>query len=185
MSAHDIQTSKFLSYVLRHRPDSIGIALDENGWIAVDELLDAAGRSGKRLSREQLERVVATNDKQRFALSDDGLRIRASQGHSVKVDLDLTAKEPPELLYHGTVERFLEAIRTQGLQRGRRHHVHLSIDEVTATKVGSRRGKPVILVVEAGRMHSAGHEFYRSANNVWLTGEVPPEYLRFPSDLVS
>jgi len=174
----DIQTSKFLSYVLRHRPDRIGITLDENGWVDVEELLEATRRQGKRLSRERLEQVVASSDKKRFALSEDGRRIRANQGHSVSVDLDLEPTEPPELLFHGTVERFLDSIRTQGLVRGRRHHVHLSPDEATARKVGSRRGKPVILVIEASRMHAAGHRFFRSANNVWLTEKVPPEFVR-------
>lgn len=174
----DIQTSKFLSYVLRHRPDSIGITLDENGWVDIGELLAAAQRHGKNVSRTQLERVVATNDKKRFALSDDGRRIRASQGHSVAVDLDLEPVIPPKLLYHGTVERFLDSIRAQGLVRGSRHHVHLSPDEATARKVGSRRGKPIILTVEAAQMHEAGHQFFRSANNVWLTEKVPVEFLQ-------
>ncbi len=174
----ELQTSKFLSYVLRHRPDSIGITLDENGWVEVDELLAAAQRSGKQLSRQRLEQVVADSDKKRFALSEDGQRIRANQGHSVSVDLDLEPTEPPKLLYHGTVERFLDSIRAEGLVRGSRHHVHLSPDEATARKVGSRRGKPVILVVEAGRMHVAGYPFFRSANNVWLTEKVPAEFLR-------
>jgi len=174
----DVHTSKFLSYVLRHRPDSIGIALDENGWVDVEVLLAAAERHGKRLSRQVLERAVAENDKKRFAFSEDGRRIRASQGHSVSVDLALEPIEPPELLYHGTVERFLESIREKGLVRGSRHHVHLSPDEATARKVGSRRGKPVILVVEAGRMHQAGYQFFRSANGVWLTESVPAEFLR-------
>ena len=173
----DVKTSKFLSYVLRHRPDSIGITLDENGWADIGELLAAAQSHGKKVSRTQLERVVATNDKKRFALSDDGQRIRASQGHSVSVDLDLQPVVPPGLLYHGTVERFLNSIRAQGLVRGNRHHVHLSPDEATARKVGSRRGKPVILIVEAAQMHEAGHQFFRSANNVWLTEKVPVEFL--------
>lgn len=173
------QCSKFLSYVLRHRPNSIGITLDDNGWVDVDVLLAAAQRHGKNISRALLEEVVATNDKKRFAFSEDGKRIRASQGHSVSVDLDLKPVAPPELLYHGTIERFLDSIRTQGLVRGSRHHVHLSPDEATARKVGSRRGKPVILIVEAARMHAAGHQFFCSANNVWLTEKVPPEFLRF------
>lgn len=174
----DVNKSKFLSYVLRHRPDSIGITLDENGWVDVDLLLAAAERHGKSLSRTSLEQIVATNDKKRFAFSNDGRRIRANQGHSVSVDLDLEPTVPPEFLYHGTVERFLDSIRAEGLVRGNRHHVHLSPDEATARKVGSRRGKPVILVVEAARMHAAGHEFFRSANNVWLTDTVPVKFLR-------
>ena len=173
----DVRTSKFLSYVLRHRPDSIGITLDENGWVEIDELLAAAQRHEKELSRTRLERIVATSDKRRFAISGDGQRIRANQGHSVSVDLDLTPAVPPKLLYHGTVERFLDSIRAQGLIRGSRHHVHLSPDEKTAQKVGSRRGKPVILIVEAAQMHEAGHTFFRSANDVWLTDEVPPKFL--------
>lgn len=173
-----VQTSKFLSYVLRHRPDSIGITLEENGWVDVDVLLAAAQRHRKRISRELLERVVAENDKKRFALSDDGQRIRASQGHSVSVDLNLQPVQPPEFLYHGTVGRFLDSIRSQGLVRGKRHHVHLSPDEATARKVGSRRGKPVILTIEADRMHAAGHQFFCSANGVWLTDRVPSEFVR-------
>jgi putative RNA 2'-phosphotransferase len=173
-----IKTGKFLSYVLRHRPDSIGITLDKNGWVDIDELLTAARANGKRVSRQDLEQIVATNDKKRFAVSDDGRYIRACQGHSVSVDLDLAPTVPPEFLYHGTVERFLDSIRAQGLVRGNRHHVHLSPDEATAQKVGSRRGKPVILIVEAAQMHQAGHQFFRSANNVWLTEKVPVEFLR-------
>jgi putative RNA 2'-phosphotransferase len=174
----DVKTSKFLSYILRHRPDSIDITLDENGWVDIDELLAAAQRHGKELSRARLEQIVATNDKKRFAVSDDGRYIRASQGHTVSVDLDLAPTVPPEFLYHGTVERFLDSIRSQGLIRGSRHHVHLSPDEATAQKVGSRRGKPVILIVEATRMHAAGHQFFRSDNNVWLTENVPARFLR-------
>ena len=144
----------------------------------MDELLDACRRHGKPISRWQLEEVVATNDKKRFSFSADGLRIRANQGHSVEVDLKLEPREPPELLFHGTVARFLDSIRRQGLARGSRQHVHLSPDEETARRVGQRRGRPAILVVEAGRMHRDGHPFYLSENGVWLTDAVPPEYLR-------
>lgn len=178
MSGRIAEISKFLSFVLRHQPQAIGITLDSQGWVAVDELLSAAARHGKSISRAQLEEVVATNDKRRFALSNDGVRIRANQGHSVEVDLALTPLAPPELLYHGTVERFLESIRVQGLLRGERHHVHLSPDRETAQRVGQRRGRPVVLVVEAGRMHRDGHVFRRSENGVWLADAVPPEYLR-------
>ena len=133
---------------------------------------------GNRSSREQLEEVVATNDKKRFSFSPDGQLIRANQGHSVEVDLGLVPIEPPELLYHGTVERFLDSIRAQGLLRGNRHHVHLSADREKAARVGQHRGQPVVLVVEAGRMHNDGHAFYRSENGVWPTETVPAEYLR-------
>ncbi len=171
------RVSKFLSYVLRHRPDSIGIELDENGWVAVDVLLAAAAVNSKAITRELLDEVVATNDKKRFAFSDDGLRIRANQGHSIAVDLALDAQIPPDKLYHGTVQKFLDTIMKDGLIKGKRHHVHLSGDIETATKVGSRRGKPVLLEVAAKRMHRAGHSFYQSRNGVWLTDAVPPAYL--------
>lgn len=178
VSKRIVEISKFLSLVLRHQPETIGITLDAEGWALVDELLEAAGRRGKSITRQQLEEVVATNDKKRFSLSPDGRRIRANQGHSIEVDLNLAPVEPPELLYHGTVERFLDSIRAQGLLRGNRRHVHLSGDEETASRVGQRRGRPIVLVVEAGRMHRDGHCFYRSANGVWLTDAVPPQYLR-------
>jgi putative RNA 2'-phosphotransferase len=182
MSKQIVELSKFLSYVLRHKPEAIGIALDEEGWVAVDELLAAAARHGKSISRELLDEIVATSDKRRFALSPDGCSIRANQGHSVEVDLALAPVEPPELLYHGTVEPFLDSIRRQGLRRGKRQHVHLSPDRETAARVGARRGKPVILIVEAAHLHRAGHQFFRSENEVWLTDAVPPEYLRIPKD---
>jgi putative RNA 2'-phosphotransferase len=176
------RTSRFLSYVLRHRPETVGLELDEGGWVRVDELLAACRRHGRPISRAQLEAVVRSSDKQRFSFSRDGLRIRANQGHSVPIDLGLAPVAPPELLYHGTVARFLDAIRQEGLLRGKRHHVHLSADEPTARRVGRRRGAPVVLVVESGRMHRDGLTFYRSANGVWLTDAVPPEYLRFPGE---
>ncbi|MCL4205496.1 MAG: RNA 2'-phosphotransferase [Pirellulaceae bacterium] len=178
MSEQPAATSKFLSLVLRHRPDAIGITLDAEGWVSVEVLLAACAQHGRTISREQLDAVVRTNDKQRFAFSADGSRIRANQGHSLPVDLGLAPVEPPELLYHGTVSRFLESIRRDGLTKGKRHHVHLSPDIQTATKVGQRRGRPVVLVIEAGRMFREGHTFYRSENGVWLTDAVPPDYLR-------
>ncbi|WP_436717367.1 RNA 2'-phosphotransferase [Roseiconus lacunae] len=176
-----VSTSKFLSLVLRHRPEVIGVKLDPEGWICIDELISQANAHGKAITLELLHEVVATNDKKRFALSDDGLRIRASQGHSVSgVELNLEQKTPPKSLYHGTVAAFLDSIRATGLQKRSRHHVHLSPDEETATKVGSRRGKPIILRVAAENMHRDGHQFYLSANGVWLVDAVPPNYLTFP-----
>jgi putative RNA 2'-phosphotransferase len=136
--------------------------------------------AGKPITREQLEQAIATNDKQRFALSPDGTRIRANQGHSVEVDLGLVPQEPPELLYHGTARQFLEPIRAEGLVAGKRQHVHLSADVPTALKVGSRHGQPVPLTVRAGAMHRDGLAFYRSENGVWLTDNVPPEFIVFP-----
>jgi putative RNA 2'-phosphotransferase len=172
-----VRPSKFLSFVLRHKPEAIGIALDEAGWTDVDALLAAAAAHGTRITREELDDIVAFSDKQRFALSPDGKRIRANQGHSVEVDLQLAPATPPERLYHGTVAEFLDSIRAQGLVKGARHHVHLSADEDTAKRVGGRRGKPIVLVVRAGEMAAAGHVFYRSDNGVWLVEHVPPEFL--------
>jgi putative RNA 2'-phosphotransferase len=175
-----VRLSKFLSLVLRHEPERIGISLDPEGWVAVEDLLAAAARAGKPISREQLDLVVATNDMKRFAFSPDGVRIRASQGHSVEVDLGLPPVVPPERLFHGTATRFLDAIRADGLRPQSRQHVHLSPDEETAVKVGQRHGKPVVLVVLAGAMHQDGNVFYRSENGVWLTAAVPVRYLEFP-----
>jgi putative RNA 2'-phosphotransferase len=177
MDPNLVKTSKFLSLVLRHRPEAIGLALDAQGWADVDELIARAAAQGHRLTRELLGRVVAENDKRRFALSDDGARIRANQGHSIPVDLALERQEPPEILYHGTSERSLASIEREGLRRGQRHHVHLSADPETARNVGARHGRPVVLRVAAGAMWRHGVVFYRSANGVWLTAAVPPDYL--------
>ena len=173
-----VNISKFMSFALRHQPESVGLTPDAGGWITVDDLIAAAQKQGIPLDRAVLETIVAQNDKQRFAFSDDGLRIRANQGHSFPVDLGLAPLIPPELLYHGTASRFLPSIREQGLRPGSRQQVHLSSDEVTATAVGQRHGKPVVL---AGRMFHDGFLFYRSANGVWLTDAVPAAYLRFPA----
>ncbi|MFI2783975.1 RNA 2'-phosphotransferase [Streptomyces sp. ALB3] len=171
-----VKVSKFLSKHLRHEPGRIGIRLDAQGWVAVDELLRACARHGVTLTRAELEHVAASSDKQRFAV--DGDRIRANQGHSVTVDLGLPPVEPPAYLYHGTVARTLDAIRAEGLRPMNRHHVHLSPDRETAVRVGSRRGAPVVLTVDSGAMHRAGHVFRVSANGVWLTDCVPPDFLR-------
>lgn len=174
------RTSKFLSLVLRHKPDEIGLSLDENGWASVEELIVCANRSGRKLDRAIIEEVVATSDKKRFALSPDGLRIRANQGHSVEVDLALEPRQPPEILFHGTATRFLDSIRAKGLLPGSRQHVHLSLDEATAIKVGQRHGKPVVIKVRSGEMGRAGFMFFCSVNGVWLTDRVSPEYLENP-----
>lgn len=175
-----VELSKFLSWVLRHRPDAIGIILDDAGWTDVDALLAHSRAHGRPLTRELLERIVMESPKQRFALSEDRRRIRASQGHSVEVELGYEPATPPEVLFHGSVASNIAAIRGDGLRKMSRHHVHLSPDEATARSVGGRRGKPVILRVAAGRMHREGHVFFRSANGVWLTEHVPPEYIEFP-----
>jgi uncharacterized protein (TIGR02452 family) len=175
-----VRVSKFLSLVLRHDPGRIGITLDDAGWTDVAGLLAACAADGVAITRDELTAIVASSDKQRFALSPDGERIRANQGHSVEVDLQLAPAMPPARLFHGTVARVVEAIRAQGLLRGERHHVHMSADLETATRVGGRRGKPVILTVRADEMVAAGHVFYRSDNGVWLVEHVPPSFIEFP-----
>ncbi len=176
-----IRISKLLSYLLRHQPEAMGLVLDRAGWAQVAQVLDALRAHGENVSLEELVAIVQASDKQRFALSRDGARIRANQGHSVDVDLRLSPETPPEVLYHGTVARFLESIRVHGLLRGARTHVHLSADVSIAKMVAARRrGAAVVLTVNAGAMHRAGQVFFRSANGVWLTEHVPPTYLQFP-----
>ncbi len=176
-----IRTSKFLSLVLRHEPERVDLKLDSAGWVGVAELLQAVKRHGVALTLDQLKHIVATSDKKRFALSEDGARIRASQGHSIEVDLQYTPQLPPELLYHGTATRFLDSIRAKGLLKMARHHVHLSAERLATVQVGARHGKPALLVIRAGDMHRAGHIFYRSANGVWLVDHVPTQFIAFPA----
>lgn len=177
MSAPIVKTSKFLSYILRHNPGQIGLTLDPHGWVEVEMLLRCAAAHGRPLSRELLAEVVAHNDKQRFSFSPDGRLIRANQGHSLPVDLQLTPSEPPAVLFHGTADRFWPAIQVEGLLPRKLHHVHLSVDIETARQVGRRHGRPLILRVAADEMGAAGHLFYRSENGVWLTEHVPPRFL--------
>lgn len=178
MSKHTTKISKLLSLVLRHKPETIGVSLDKNGWLAVDDLLTSLEASGNPISLALLKEVVDTNEKQRFIFSDDGLKIRANQGHSItSVDMAFTATVPPDVLYHGTVAKYLESIEENGLQKMSRQHVHLSETTDTANIVGKRRGNPVILKVNAGEMHRAGFEFYLSANGVWLTDYVPAKFI--------
>lgn len=179
MERNAAKISKFLSLVLRHRPEQIGIQLNAAGWVAVDELLAACRTHGHAITLAELQFIVANNDKQRFSFSADGSLIRANQGHSIEVELGYEPATPPATLYHGTAERFLDSIKAQGLLKGRRHHVHLSADEATALKVGQRHGKPVVLQVQAEVMHREGFQFYLSENGVWLTEHVPVHYLIF------
>ncbi|XVN13483.1 RNA 2'-phosphotransferase [Pseudomonas corrugata] len=168
------ETSKFLSYVLRHEPQAIGLQLDSEGWADIESLIAGAAEDGRPLNMDLIQAVVSSSDKKRFSLSDDGLRIRAVQGHSTgTVSLQHVEKEPPELLYRGTATRFLESIREKGLIPGSRHHVHLSQDMQTAIAVGQRYGKPVVLKVDALRMHQQGFKFFQAENGVWLTDHVP------------
>lgn len=169
--------SKFLSLILRHNPGKIGLQLDDNGWADVEELLQKIKKPG--VTMEVLKEVVKTCDKQRFAFNEDKSKIRASQGHSIKVDLEYVPIEPPEFLYHGTVGKFREDIKRKGLLKMNRHHVHLSTDIETAMRVGSRRGVPIILIIQSGKMHADGMVFYQSANGVWLTDRVAPAYIEF------
>lgn len=172
-----VTISKFMSYVLRHDPAAIGLDVDANGWADIEQLIDRANARGRRLSRETVDEVVERNDKKRFVVSEDGRRIRAAQGHSMNVDLQLEPREPREVLHHGTVRQAVESIRARRLSSRSRNHVHLSTDEQTARKVGQRHGNPVVLRIRAGDMWAAGHKFYLSENGVWLTDAVPPEFI--------
>ena len=178
----ETKISKFLSLVLRHSPQTIGIALDENGWVATEELLAKSNQQGTKLSLDVLQTVVRNSDKQRFAFNEDGTRIRASQGHSVPVELGYAPQTPPDLLYHGTAAKNLASIRESGLTKGKRHDVHLSATPETARQVGARHGTPTVLTVHSGRMHADGIAFFRADNGVWLTDSVPPAYLGFSTE---
>lgn len=169
--------SKWLSKHLRHSPERIGITLEEGGWVEVDTLLKAAHRNLMMISREQLDEIVEKNDKSRFSFDETGTKIRANQGHSVEVDLQLEPQTPPDVLLHGTGKQNRESIFRDGLVKGRRHHVHLSRDLETATKVGTRHGKPIVFKVDATGMSRDGFQFFCSDNGVWLTDAVPPQYL--------
>lgn len=173
------QVSKFMSLVLRHKPDEIGLHLNENGWANVQELIDKMNASGAGVDFNLINTVVETNDKKRFSFNEDKKMIRANQGHSIEVELQLKEVQPLDFLYHGTVEKFIEVIKKEGLQKMQRQHVHLSKDTETAIKVGARRGKPVILTINAGAMYTDGYKFYLSENGVWLTDEVPARYIQF------
>ena len=170
--------SKFMSLVLRHNPAKAGLTLDGNGWADVDKLLAGLNRSRRSpVTLDDLKEVVATNDKQRFSFNADYTKIRANQGHSVKVDVELREAEPPDILYHGTAEKFMESIKAEGLKAKTRLYVHLSADEETAVKVGRRHGVPRVLLIDAGKMYADGFKFYLSENGVWLTESVPAEYV--------
>jgi len=172
------EISKFLSYVLRHEPQAIGIQLDSQGWVDINTLIEGAAGHGRTLLRDEVLAVVASNDKQRFAVSADGCRIRANQGHSTRsVAIEHVRKEPPARLYHGTASRFLDSIRRDGLIAGSRHHVHLSQQRQTAIEVGRRYGSPVVLEVDAAKMHEQGFSFFQADNGVWLTERVPVAFL--------
>ncbi len=178
-----IKISKYLSRHLRHAPHDLGLELEPGGWVAVEDLLQAGRQHRFPISRAELDEVVAGSDKQRFAFDETRARIRANQGHSVEVDLQFEAIEPPAVLYHGTGHGNVASIMESGLCKMKRHHVHLSGDVVTAIKVGQRHGRPVVFRVDAAAMHAAGFVFFRSANGVWLVDAVPPQYLNLQGDV--
>lgn len=171
-----VKISKFLSFVLRHSPESIGIVLDEHGWADISEIIQ---KSSLNLNFEIIEKTVQENNKKRFSLSPDRKKIRASQGHTIQTDVELKKEIPPEFLYHGTAEKHLGAILKEGLKPMKRLHVHLSKDMETAVSVGRRHGKPSVLKIHSGRMHEDGFVFYLSENSVWLTDSVPVQYIEF------
>ena len=179
MNADYIEKSKYLSYILRHRPDALGLKLTKDGWLDIAQFIEACQKKNISFSQEDIRYIVENNNKNRFAYSDDGLRIRASQGHSVKnVKIPMASKIPPPVLYHGTTTRFLNSILKKGLLPKTRHHVHLSKDIKTALSVGGRHGDPELLQINAADMYASGnHTFYLSENNVWLTDTVPVKYL--------
>lgn len=171
------QISKFMSYVLRHHPELIGLNLDENGWANVDELITKSTKDSQGFTFEELDEIVQTNSKKRFAFNEDKTRIRASQGHSIDINLALIPQQPPEFLYHGTAQNNVESILENGIEKRSRQHVHLSIDKETATNVGMRRGRPIILTISTEKMFDDGILFYLSENNVWLTDFVDAKYI--------
>lgn len=175
--ARMVRISKYLSKYLRHQPQQLGLELESGGWVRVDTLLAACAREGMRITREDLDEAVARNNKQRFGFDESCERIRAKQGHSVAVDLQLDPRLPPEVLYHGTGREAVGPIMREGLRKMRRHHVHLSPDVGTAMVVGKRHGPPVVFAVDAAAMQADGHVFYRSDNGVWLVDSIPPQYL--------
>ena len=177
MSDQVVRISKFLSLVLRHDPQKIGLELDAQGWAQIDELLHKMSANGISISREVLEEVVAENNKQRFKVSECGLRIRANQGHSISVELGLQPKKPPELLFHGTATKNRKSILQTGLNKQSRQHVHLSADRETAVKVAVRHGKPIVFLVDTKAMQGDDYQFFQSENGVWLIDHVPAKYL--------
>jgi putative RNA 2'-phosphotransferase len=184
MKTNLVRTSKFLSLVLRHKPEHIGLTLDEHGWADVEELIVKCHQHRVHLSVALMDKLIASDNKGRFSFNEDRTKFRANQGHSIKVDLQLAEVEPVKALYHGTARRNHKAIREEGLKKMKRHHVHLSADYETALIVGKRYDKktPMVYRVDAPRMALRGHRFYLSENGVWLTDHVPPRYLQVCSE---
>ena len=179
MNQNNKHISKFLSYVLRHKPEEIDLTLDQNGWADLNELLAKMAGEFKGINIETIVEVVESNDKQRFALNEDQTKIRANQGHSIEVDVELEQAVPPSVLYHGTVAKFIASIKQDGLQKRNRQHVHLSATVDTAIIVGTRRGEAIILEIAAYQMHTDGFQFFLSKNGVWLTDQIPSKYINY------
>lgn len=177
MRKEDDKLSVFISLILRHKPETIGICLDEHGWENVDELIDGINHVGRKIDMEILEEIVRTDNKQRYSFNENKTLIRANQGHSIPVDVELKEKQPPKVLYHGTASRFLDSIMQEGLKPMSRLYVHLSSDMETAMKVGKRHGEPVVLIINSEEMYKDGIEFYLSENGVWLTKSVDKKYI--------
>lgn len=174
----NIKLSKFLCLILRHKPETIGIKLDKHGWTDVSKLIENMNEAGKNLSLNKLKEIVETDNKNRFSFKENFKKIRANQGHSINIDLGYNPQQPPEFLYHGTAEKFVNSIFEKGLKKQNRHHVHLSVDTETAVKVGQRHGKPFVLKVFSGKMYKDGFKFFLAENDVWLTDNVPGKYLK-------
>lgn len=173
----DIELGRFISLILRHKPEAVGIKLDSNGWADVDKLISGINKCGKKINMEILERIVHENNKQRYSFDETHTKIRANQGHSVNVDVELKESIPPDKLYHGTATRFLDSIKKNGITKQSRQHVHLSADKETATAVGKRHGKPVVLVIDTAKMRADGCKFYISENGVWLCDDISWKYI--------
>lgn len=178
----DVELGKFISLILRHSPETIGITLDEHGWADVEDLIKGISKAGKRIDFDTLDRIVKENNKQRYSFNEDRTKIRANQGHSVEVDVELEEKVPPKYLYHGTSKRFIDSIMKLGIQRQSRQYVHLSMDFETALTVGKRHGKPIVLRINSEAMVDNGHKFYLSKNGVWLTKDVPVKFISIETD---
>ncbi len=176
------RTSKFLNLILRHKPETVGLVLDDNGWIDVDLLLEKMNKAGKTIDRSALEQVVKNNSKQRFVFSECGQRIRANQGHSVEIELGYDSVKPPEFLFHGAATKDIAAIRENGLLKMGRHDVHLNAQAEPCIHVASRHGKPIVLTIKSGKMHDEGFKFFLTPNNVWLTNHVPARFIEFEND---
>lgn len=182
MGKNCTKISKYISLILRHKPEVIGIELDRNGWCDIDALIEGINKSGELITRDILESIVINDDKQRYSIDNEKNRIRANQGYSISVDIELELRVPPTVLYHGTVGKFISSIKEQGLVKGQRQYVHLSQYSKTAVTVGKRRGIPIILEIDSKRIHEDDYKFYISSNNVWLCDHIPRAYIQFENE---